>query len=71
MAELWAFLFSPAGIAAYAGFWAFKLMAGAWIIRQSLRVLPETARARVEYRLSRLKAMSPRRPSFRRSRQGL
>lgn len=55
MTAIWDFVFSPAGLAAYAAFWAFKLLAGAWILRKTLSLLPVPVQTWTEDRLSRLK----------------
>lgn len=38
MNGIWDFLFSPAGIAAYAAFWALKLIFGAAVLRGAVRL---------------------------------
>ena len=47
MTGFWDVILSPAGLAAYAAFWALKLAFGAWIIRQTLGFLPVAMQDRV------------------------
>lgn len=54
MQDIFAFLLSPAGLLAYAAFWAVKIIAGAWAIRQILTLLPDRARGWTEYQLTRI-----------------
>ncbi len=58
MGAVFDFLFSPAGLAAYAAFWAFKLLAGAWIIGRALMLLPVRVRRKTQVRLGRMRRRS-------------
>ncbi|MEN9062487.1 MULTISPECIES: hypothetical protein [Ponticoccus] len=40
MSAFFDFMLSPAGLAAYAAFWAFKLTLGAWLLRRAMRLVP-------------------------------
>ena len=62
MSDLFAFLLSPAGIAAYAAFWALKLLAGAWALRQGLTLLPERSRNWTEAQLARIGLLARKSP---------
>lgn len=62
MSALWDVILSPAGLALYAGFWAFKIVAGAWLIRRAVMLLPVRAQVWTEDRLTRLKLRGRRRP---------
>ncbi|WP_095589908.1 hypothetical protein [Actibacterium ureilyticum] len=48
MNEVLAFLLSPWGVAAYAGFWALKIVFGAWLLGRLLPLLPAGLRRRIE-----------------------
>ena len=55
MAAFWDILWSPTGLALYAAFWLFKILAGAWLLRKAMLLLPVRAQNWTEDRLSRLK----------------
>lgn len=61
MSAFWDIVLSPTGLLLYAAFWAFKLMAGAWLIRKAVMLLPVRAQVWTEDRLTRLK-LKGRRP---------
>jgi len=59
MEGFWAFVFSPAGIGAYLVFWAVKLSAGAWVLRQVTMRLPEAVTDWLQRNI-RMPAFAPR-----------
>lgn len=54
MGGFWDIVFSPAGLAAYAAFWAMKLLCGAWLLRKGIALLPERAQIWAEAQMDRL-----------------
>jgi hypothetical protein len=60
---VWDILLSPTGLALYAGFWLFKSVAGAWVLRRTLMLLPHGAQIWAADKLTRLKSFGrgPRR----------
>ncbi len=62
MNSVWDILLSPYGLAAYAGFWGFKLLAGAWIMRRMMRLVPVRAQTWGAGKLARLKLNGRSRP---------
>lgn len=52
---MWDLLFSPTGLALYAGFWILKLLVGAWAVRKSMALMPVAMIGRIENGLTRLK----------------
>ncbi|MBP0481961.1 hypothetical protein [Sagittula salina] len=57
MSGVWDFILSPAGIALYAGFWVFKIVAGAWLLSRAVAMLPGRARIWAEEKLIRLRLL--------------
>ena len=55
MSAVWDIVLSPTGLALYAAFWAFKILAGAWVVRKAMLLLPVRAQAWTEDRLTRLR----------------
>ncbi|SNS26663.1 hypothetical protein [Antarctobacter heliothermus] len=55
MSGLWDIVLSPTGLALYAAFWAFKILAGAWMLRKAMLLLPVRAQSWTEDKLGRLK----------------
>ncbi|MBV6635433.1 MAG: hypothetical protein KI788_05980 [Mameliella sp.] len=62
MSGFWDVVLSPTGLVLYAGFWAFKIVAGAWVLRRAMLLLPVGAQVWTEDRLARLKLRGRRRP---------
>ena len=54
MSELLAFMLTPTGVALYVGFWIFKILLGAWLVRCALALLPDRARLWIEARWARI-----------------
>ncbi|WGW02572.1 hypothetical protein [Tropicibacter oceani] len=52
---MWDLLFSPTGLALYAGFWTLKLLLGAWVVRKVAARMPVAVIVRIESGLTRLK----------------
>ncbi|MEQ5872161.1 hypothetical protein J4E08_20015 [Sagittula sp. NFXS13] len=57
MNSLWDIIVSPMGIVLYAGFWAFKLTAGVWLVTKAVTRLPVRHRIWAEAALIRLRLM--------------
>ena len=55
MTAVWELLLSPWGLAAYAAFWALKLLCGAWLLRRALTLLPDAGRVWAEHKLGLLR----------------
>ncbi|SMX36582.1 hypothetical protein [Maliponia aquimaris] len=62
MSAVWDILLSPTGLALYAGFWLFKIVAGAWLLRRAMLLLPVRVQGWTEDKLSRLKLRGRARP---------
>ena len=61
MNDVIAFLLSPQGIALYAMFWIFKIVAGAWVLNKALLLLPVTVQTRARNGLALLRLRRARR----------
>ncbi|WP_425070411.1 hypothetical protein [Sagittula sp. S175] len=57
MSGVWDILFSPVGLALYAGFWALKLTVGVWVVTKVVAFLPGRHRIWAEEKLIRLRLM--------------
>ncbi|AUC55117.1 MAG: hypothetical protein ACU0CC_16820 [Sagittula sp.] len=57
MSAFWDLLFSPAGLVLYAGFWALKIVAGAWVLSKLVLLLPARMQVWAEDKLVRLRLM--------------
>jgi hypothetical protein len=55
MSAVWDLLLSPAGLALYAGFWILKIVAGTWVLRRAVMLLPVRVQGWTTDRLSRLR----------------
>ncbi|MBT55915.1 MAG: hypothetical protein CMF72_21270 [Mameliella sp.] len=55
MSPFWDMVLSPTGLMLYAAFWAFKILAGAWMLRKAMLLLPVRAQNWTEDKLGRLK----------------
>ena len=55
MSAFWDIVFSPTGLALYVAFWIFKILAGAWMLRRAMSLLPVRAQVWTEDKLGRLK----------------
>ncbi|ASP21752.1 hypothetical protein ANTHELSMS3_03100 [Antarctobacter heliothermus] len=55
MSPFWDMVLSPTGLMLYAAFWAFKILAGAWMLRKAMLLLPVRAQSWTEDKLGRIK----------------
>ncbi|WP_323770132.1 hypothetical protein [Antarctobacter sp.] len=55
MSAFWDVVLSPYGLAFYGAFWVFKILAGAWMLRKAMLLLPVRAQTWTEDKLGRLK----------------
>ncbi|CUH80314.1 hypothetical protein [Tropicibacter naphthalenivorans] len=60
MSAVWDFLLSPWGVAAYGMFWVAKLLAGAWVLRRAVSILPQAGQVWVNGKIGVMRGLMAR-----------